>query len=426
MHKITGIIPAGGRAKRVHGFFKEMMPIGIDSHDRSKFIVSSEQIISSMLDAGAESVDFVLSKRKGFVSKYYSDQKLFPTKVLFELLDEQAEDLGMPYTIDSAYDRIKDADVVFMGMPDTIVEPLDAFKNLLSLLQDKNADLVLGLFRVDARNKGGFVVFDRNTRIVQSHIDKTAPNFPVDADNSWAIACWNDRFTHFLHHYLEKRLARTYQHSARLPTELLFGEVIDAAIEDSGMKVVADFIDEWHGLYWDITEPEKFFELLRYYDRGVSSSRVDRTRRSNLLANIPPNSQDHTAPIRSTTHSEVIHNNTSNILVSGGQIGNIGDYASNAGTAHNQRNNGTINSVDLVALSRELRTLKAHLQVEAKETAHYHSLSSIAAAEDSAKANDESNTLKHLKAAGKWTLDAATKIGTSVAAKAIEGMLNLP
>ena len=82
--------------------------------------------------------------------------------------------------------------------------------------------------------------------------------------------------------------------------------------------------------------------------------------------------------------------------------------------------------MDLVALSRELRTLKAHLQVEAKETAHYQSLSSIAAAEDSAKANDESNTLKHLKAAGKWTLDAATKIGTSVAAKAIEGMLNLP
>lgn len=426
MRKIRGIIPAGGRAKRIHGFFKEMMPIGIDSQDRSKFIVSSEQIIGSMLEAGAEIVDFVLSRRKDFVSKYYGDQKLFPDRVTFEFLDEKTEDLGMPYTIDSVYARIKDAEVVFMGMPDTIVEPLDAFNALLSLLDKKKADLVLGLFRVDARNKGGFVTFDRNTKVVESHIDKTAPNFPVDADNAWAIACWNGRFTDFLHQHLEKRIARAYRPSARLPTELLFGEVIDAAIEDSDLKVVADFVDEWHGLYWDITEPEKFFELLRYYDRGVNHSQVDRARRYNLIAKTPSVSNDRTVFTGPTTHTEVIHVNTNNISVSGGQIGNIGDNALNSGSTLNQQNVIATQSLDLVALSGELEILKAHLQAEARETAQYQSLASIASAQDSASANDESKTIKHLKSAGKWALDTATKIGASVAAKAIEGVLHLP
>jgi len=69
MDRIIGIVPAGGRARRVHGFFKEMMPIGIDEGDKSKFIVSSEQIITSMLAGGANSVHFILSSQKVLIGE---------------------------------------------------------------------------------------------------------------------------------------------------------------------------------------------------------------------------------------------------------------------------------------------------------------------------------------------------------------------
>src|SRR5919106_6802613 len=123
MDRIVGVVPTGGKARRVHGFFKEMMPIGIDENDKSKFVVSSEQIIGSMFSAGATSVHFILSSQKVFIGEYYAKQHLFEGRVNFNYLTEAIEDLGMPYTIDSVYEQVRAFDYVMMGMPDTVVEP---------------------------------------------------------------------------------------------------------------------------------------------------------------------------------------------------------------------------------------------------------------------------------------------------------------
>jgi hypothetical protein len=268
MNRIVGVVPAGGRARRVHGFFKEMMPIGIDEDDRAKFVVSSERIIESMLTGGATSVHFILGSQKVFIGEYYAKQHLFEGRVNFNYLTEAVEDLGMPYTVESIYEQIRSFDYVMMGMPDTVIEPITSFSSLFTLLVEMNADLALGLYRTDSRNRGGFVRFDPKSKEVLSHVDKTQSGFPDNADNSWAIACWNGRFTKYIHEYLKGKALRRRRNRSPIEKELLFGDIIDAAIAAPPVHVVADFVEDDDGFYWDITEPEKYFDLLRHYSPG--------------------------------------------------------------------------------------------------------------------------------------------------------------
>jgi len=244
------------------------MPIGVNESDRSKFVVSSEQIIERIFHAGANSVHFVLGSRKMFVADYFAYQHLFEGKVNFNSLSEAVEELGMPYTIDSIFEQIRDHDYVMMGMPDTVIEPSDCYRRLLQLLQERSADLALGLFRTDSRNRGGYVEFERDSKRVTSHLDKTSSRHPEGADNAWAIACWNRKFTQYMHDLILRKSHPTIRNAFKAPTELLFGDVIDIAISDRSVHTIADYVDEQNGFYWDITEPEKYFQLLRYYSPG--------------------------------------------------------------------------------------------------------------------------------------------------------------
>jgi hypothetical protein len=271
MDRIVGVVPAGGKARRVHGFFKEMMPIGVDENDKSKFVVSSEQIIRSMFSGRATSVHFILSSQKVFVGEYYAKQHLFEGRINFNYLTEAIEDLGMPYTIDSVYEQVRAFEYVMMGMPDTVVEPSRSFSILHHLLVRQKADLALGLYRTDSRNKGGFISFDPDNKRVTGHIDKTHPEFPQHADNAWAIACWTKKFTEYMHDLLGKRIKKTEHGLSPAGQELLFGDVIDASIADPSVHTVGDFVDESEGFYWDIAEPEKYFDLLRHYSPGDPS-----------------------------------------------------------------------------------------------------------------------------------------------------------
>jgi hypothetical protein len=58
----------------------------------------------------------------------------------------------------------------------------------------------------------------------------------------------------------------------------------------------------------------------------------------------------------------------------------------------------------------------------AEETGHpkQHAINAVAAAEEAAAQGDGPTVLRHLKAAGKWALGVAEKIGAAVAAEAIK------
>jgi hypothetical protein len=76
-----------------------------------------------------------------------------------------------------------------------------------------------------------------------------------------------------------------------------------------------------------------------------------------------------------------------------------------------------------LVLAKELEALRSELQRQAVEIEH--AAVGVASAEAAVKRGDVETAQKQLKAAGKWALDAATKIGVQVAGNAIEAALKL-
>jgi hypothetical protein len=115
-----------------------------------------------------------------------------------------------------------------------------------------------------------------------------------------------------------------------------------------------------------------------------------------------------------------------NISNVSGQIGAIGANAKAEGNTFAQTWTQAAAGIELPALASELALLRAELRKLATDVEHDQAVASIGSAEVSARKNDGESTFRYLKVAGKWALDTATKIGTQVAVKAIEGAINLP
>ena len=91
--------------------------------------------------------------------------------------------------------------------------------------------------------------------------------------------------------------------------------------------------------------------------------------------------------------------------------------------AHNLQLLQIPGQIDLAALAGDLEKLKNHLKGEAETPEHFQVVADVAAAEKEAKAGNGPKMLEYLKKGGKWALDTATKIGTSVAAEVIKKTL---
>jgi len=102
------------------------------------------------------------------------------------------------------------------------------------------------------------------------------------------------------------------------------------------------------------------------------------------------------------------------------QAGAVGPHSKAENTNFIGNAGEVLSDVDLRVLVTELASLRERMLPEAKDAARLHSLTALAEAEEAAKSGDKSALLSKLKAAGDWALDVATKIGVTVAAKAIE------
>lgn len=116
----------------------------------------------------------------------------------------------------------------------------------------------------------------------------------------------------------------------------------------------------------------------------------------------------------------------STYTVTGGQVGAMGNNAHAEGSNFSQVWSQTAANLELHALATELGRLRTAMRKDAVEPEHDQAVANIGAAEVAAKNQDGTGALKHLKSAGAWALDAATKIGTTVAAKAIQSAIGLP
>jgi hypothetical protein len=105
----------------------------------------------------------------------------------------------------------------------------------------------------------------------------------------------------------------------------------------------------------------------------------------------------------------------------GGQHGAVGDGA----TASNftQVWQSSASNIDLSSLAEELAILREALRSQAQEPGHFTALSEITSAENAAREGNGPVVLEHLKKAGTWVWDVATKIGIGVATAAAKAAL---
>lgn len=143
--------------------------------------------------------------------------------------------------------------------------------------------------------------------------------------------------------------------------------------------------------------------------------------------NLTPTSEDIGANYLSPAQAEhVVFQYISNIQYNvTGQVGAIGPNAQAVNNTFTQALQQAAYGLDLPALATELAILRKAMRNQATEVEHDLSVASIGAAESSAKKQDGAEVLENLKSAGRWAFYVATKVGTSIAAKAIKTAIDL-
>ena len=113
------------------------------------------------------------------------------------------------------------------------------------------------------------------------------------------------------------------------------------------------------------------------------------------------------------------------INFSGGQAGSVGrDSHSHDNTFQQNQYQGP-SKEDLKTLGEQLARLRMAMRKDASEPEHDEALGHIAAAQKAAESGNEAEASRRLKAAGKWALSVAEKIGVDVAAASIKVAMGL-
>ncbi len=102
------------------------------------------------------------------------------------------------------------------------------------------------------------------------------------------------------------------------------------------------------------------------------------------------------------------------------QAGAMGPQAHAHQVSLTQVKENQIENMELKVLATELGLLRREMRHMAESPEHDVATGAIAAAEQAANAGDKKGVMRHLKNAGTWALDVATKIGVNVASEVIK------
>jgi len=248
MTGVIGIIPAAGLGSRVPNLpcSKEVFPIGFragaDGEQYPKPV--GAYVIDQMVQAGVERVFIVIRKGKWDIPQCLGDGSDFGAHFSY-LIQERM--VGLPGALDLVYPWVHD-EITLFGMPDTIISPTDALRQVVDAHSTHGADVTLGLFPTDAPEKFGMVDFDDRGRFVAT-VDKPKQ---CSLRYMWGLACWGPAFTAYLHSYMLR--------SASCGREIVLSEVLQSA-HDQGMFLrVVPFAN---GHYLDVGTPSDLAGAVR-------------------------------------------------------------------------------------------------------------------------------------------------------------------
>jgi glucose-1-phosphate thymidylyltransferase len=251
----VGLIPAAGLGSRLDPIpcSKELFPVGFGlhpAHGEPHPKVVSQYLLEHMQRAGVRQVYMILRSGKWDIPAYYGDGSQLHLQLAYLMMQLP---YGTPFTLDHAYEFVQEKRVVF-GFPDILFSPDDAFSQLLKRLEETQADVVLGVFKVAYPHKWDMVELDEEGKV------KTILQKPEKSEllYGWALACWNPSFTKFMHQHLQQVLERTDVENQ--PFELSLGEVVQAAIYN-GLTVQSVCFDNGNCL--DVGTPEDLRQAIK-------------------------------------------------------------------------------------------------------------------------------------------------------------------
>ena len=270
--KIVGLIPAAGKAVRISPLpcSKEIYPVGFDNSSENKILrpkAISQYLIESMQQVYISEVYIIIRKGKWDIPQYLGNGKWMDMDFAYLIMDLP---FGVPFTLDQAYNFVKD-DIVVFGFPDIIFRPQDAFNPLLDKGFSSSADVVLGLFRAPQPYELQHMVdFDSSGRVsgFQINPSQTALRY------TWVIAVWKPKFTRFLHEYVSS-ITRTFRKGDTLNTDSMIEEISMTRVFEAALHkgLVIDSISFKEGFFLDIGSPEnlertaqRFTELADFED----------------------------------------------------------------------------------------------------------------------------------------------------------------
>ena len=255
--EIVGLFPAGGKATRIAPLpcSKELFPIGFQSTADGKSVRPKpvgQYLLEHYRRAGARRVHIVIRKGKWDIPEYFGDGSSMGLSLSYHIMNLPH---GAPYTIDQAYDSVREATIVF-GFPDILIEPEDAFPRLVAHLEETRADLALGLFPTDQPWLCDPIIFDDDGRIREILVKPPHS----DLRFTWTIAAWTPSFTQFLHEQLIVLEQEAAESSSR--REVYMGHIINAALQ-AGLRVEGLHLPG--ARYLDIGIPENLVQALRMH-----------------------------------------------------------------------------------------------------------------------------------------------------------------
>ncbi|MBF0624570.1 MAG: nucleotidyltransferase family protein [Magnetococcales bacterium] len=225
----VAIIPAAGKGSRLAPFPcpKELFPVGyqdylVDGVAQQRPKVVSQYLVENLIGAGVKRIFLIVGDDKWDIMRYFGDGTRFGIRIAY-LYQERLT--GMPGALDLVRPWI-DGHTVLFGMPDTIIEPRNAFEYLLEFHRHQNASLTLGLFPTDNPQKGGMVDWDAAGNVLFT-VDKPRE---THLTHTWGCACWGPDFTRLMGAYLQTNPYRG--------KEIVLGDVFNEALR-LGMTVKA-------------------------------------------------------------------------------------------------------------------------------------------------------------------------------------------
>ncbi|MEL7834403.1 nucleotidyltransferase family protein [Fodinibius sp. Rm-B-1B1-1] len=237
---VVGLIPAAGFARRISSQIsvsKEVFPVMLADGYRKPV---ASFLIDSFQKAGTDKAYVILREGKWDIPETLANDKAIELPLAYIVTGSTS---GVPFTLDKSYGFIKDS-IVFLGFPDIIFRPVDAFQQLLQKQERTDADLVLGLFKTQKPHKADMVSLDGKNELQDIVIKPEQTSLSY----TWIIALWTPAFTEFLHDFLSANVSPKGQQ------ELHIGEVVRAAIHS---KMKTSYVTFDSGSFLDIGTPEE-------------------------------------------------------------------------------------------------------------------------------------------------------------------------